>query len=269
MQAASPRDAGAMLARRTSSSPFVERCQFENTIYRYAPPFDTLRRLRRAVRRVAQRFAQRAGEGPPSRFAAGAWVRVRDAAAIRATLDASGALRGLIFTDAQWSYCGKTFLVETVVRRVMNDAGRMRAIARTVALAGPTCDGLNHSGGCGRACALLFRDEWLDPSEEARGAAPAYARYARVKPLAEIEKTLDAHGRRDGVAFVPEMRRLAGARLPVLKRVEPVAATSWRRPGADFFILADARCLGESLQGEGPCHRRCGLLWHRDWLAFE
>jgi len=29
------------------------------------------------------------------------------------------------------------------------------------------------------------------------------------------------------------------------------------------------KCRGESLTVEGPCHRGCGLLWHRDWLDFD
>ena len=89
-----------------------ERCQFENSIYRYAPPFGTLRRLRRTAWRFSERFKDRAGLGTPSRFAAGDYVRVKDDAAVRATLDERDALRGLAFTRVQWAYCGKTFRVQ-------------------------------------------------------------------------------------------------------------------------------------------------------------
>ena len=41
---------------------------------------------------------QRAGEGKPSRYAVGDWVRVKDAEAIRATLDQHDTLRGMAFT---------------------------------------------------------------------------------------------------------------------------------------------------------------------------
>jgi len=247
-----------------------ERCQFENTIYRYVPPFGTLRRLRRAVRRFPDRYAMARGEGKPSRFAAGDWVRVRDAAAVRATLDARGRLRGLAYTAEQWAYCGKTFRVDAVVRRMMNDLGRMKRVSRTVALAGVSCDGPGRIGGCGRSCPLLFRDEWLEPSSADRAEPePEPVCFARVRSQAEIRATLDASGRRDGVMFTPAMGRYAGGRFEVHKQVQPVALARWRRRGADWFILSGVACRGESLTTEGPCHRGCGLLWHRDWLEFD
>jgi hypothetical protein len=248
---------------------FHERCQFENSVYSYVVPFGQLRAIKRAYRRLPDRFAKRAGQGKPSRFAAGDWVRVNDAGTIRTTLDAADSLRGLKYTEAQWAYCGKTFRVEAVVRRMMNDSGRMRAVGRTVALQGVTCDGVDQTGGCGRACPLLFRDEWLTPSSADEAEPEPAARYARVKSLAEILPTLDSHGRRDGVMFAQGMGRFAGARLPVRKRIEPVAATFWCRPRGEWYVLAGARCLGESLGADAPCHRGCGLLWHRDWLDFD
>jgi hypothetical protein len=248
---------------------FRERCQFENSIYRYVPPMGGLRKLRRAVRRFPGRFAKRAGEGRASRYVAGDWVRVKDADAVRATLDAQHALRALPFTDVQWAYCGCTFQVEAVVRRMMNDNGRMRTVGRTVALAGVTCDGPRADAGCGRACPLLFRDEWLEPSTPERAMPARSERFARVKPLAAMLATLDGAGRRDGVMFTAAMGRFAGARLRIHKRVDPIAANVWRRPGADWYVLAGAQCLGEVLNGEGPCHRGCGLLWHRDWLDLD
>jgi hypothetical protein len=248
---------------------FRERCQFENSIYRYVPPLGDLRALRRTALRFPDRFAERAGEGKPSRFAVGDWVRVLDADAIRATLDAKDALRGLTFTDAQWSSCGKTYRVQTVVRRMMNDAGRMRKIARTVTLEDVMCDGPNRDGGCGRSCPLLFRDEWLEPSSAELAEPLVNTRFARVKPVAQILATLDHDGRYDGVMFAPAMAQYAGSRFPVHKRVDPIAANSWRRPNGEWYVLTGVRCLGDVLNGDGPCHRGCGLLWHRDWLDFE
>jgi hypothetical protein len=248
---------------------FRERCQFENSIYHYAPPLGELRALKRAVRRLPGRFGKRAGAGKPSSYAIGDWVRVNDADAIRATLDGRGALRGMTFTGPQWAYCGKTFQVDGVVRRIMNDFGVMRAVGRTVSLVGVTCGGPHNQGGCGRACPLLFRDEWLEPSSAEHADPPGEQRYARVKALDAIRATLAPDGRRDGVVFVPEMAKFAGARLPVAKRVEPVRPTWWRRGRGEWYVLAGARCSGAILAAEGPCHRGCGLLWHRDWLEFE
>jgi hypothetical protein len=151
----------------------------------------------------------------------------------------------------------------------MNDVGIMRSAGRTVALAGVTCGGPANEGGCGRACPLLFRDEWLAPSSAERAEPRRYERYARVKPLVEILATLDAGGRRDGVLFVPEMGRFAGARLPVHRRVQANAAKWWRRERAEWYVLAGVHCSGTMLSRDGQCDRGCGLLWHRDWLELE
>lgn len=248
---------------------FRERCQFENSIYRYAPPLGELRSLKRAVRRLSGRFSRRAGVGKESRYAVGDWVRVKDAEAIRATLDQHNTLRGMAFTGPQWSYCGKTFHVDGVVRRIMNDFGVLRAVGRSVSLAGATCGGPNDEGGCGRVCSLLFRDEWLEPSSADRAEPPPERRSVRVKALDAIRATLAPDGRCDGVAFVPEMAKYAGVRLPIAKRVEPVRPTWWRHGRGEWYVLAGARCSGAILAAEGPCHRGCGFLWHRDWLEFE
>jgi hypothetical protein len=244
-----------------------ERCQFENTLYRYVPPLGLARALRRAYRRLPDMLEPRRGEGTPSRYSLGAWVRVKDRDAIRATLDPQDALRGLRFTEPQWEYCGKTYRVDAVVTRLMDDRGRMRPIARTVALDGPTCDGPAQDRGCGRACPLLFRDEWLDPSTPDRAEPVVHAAWARVKPLAEIRATLDRRGRRGGLQFDPAMERYAGMTLPLLKRVA-AGERPWRHVAGEWYILAGARCRGDVLGADGPCRRGCAFLWHRDWIEF-
>src|SRR5581483_8005802 len=135
-----------------------ERCQFENPIYRYVWPTGLLRAVRRAWRRAHSAGASEPLLGERSAFAEGTWVRVRSAPEIRATLDAHDRTRGLRFTASQWGTCGLGFRVRTVVRRMADDAGRMRPITRTVALDDVVCD---EEHGCGRACPLLFCDEWL------------------------------------------------------------------------------------------------------------
>jgi len=153
---------------------------------------------------------------------------------------------------------------------MMNDHGRMVKISRTVTLADVLCDGEDHRGGCGRACPLLFRDEWLEPTEKATNKPHAETpQFARVRDLTDIIATLDHTGKRDGVGFVREMSWHAGGRYAVRKRVDQPSATWWRKPQGEWYVLEGARCQGLALGNAGPCHRGCSILWHRDWLEFE
>jgi len=242
-----------------------ERCQFENPIYRYVWPTGLLRAVRRAWRRAHSAGASEPLLGERSAFAEGTWVRVRSAPEIRATLDAHDRTRGLRFTASQWGTCGLGFRVRTVVRRMADDAGRMRPIARTVALDDVVCD---EEHGCGRACPLLFRDEWLEAAPPATPYASSHERWARVRSVDEIRATLDRSGRLDGILFMPEMARYAGTRHPVLRAARGSAGRWWRRPKADWYVLAGLHCQGAALAGVGPCNRGCSYLWHRRWLDF-
>lgn len=156
---------------------------------------------------------------------------------------------------------------------MVDDHYRMRRLSGTVTLAGATCLGADGRHGCGLACALLFRDEWLEPttaSEPATAPEPAVApQYATVRPLAEIGATLDRTGRLHGVPFQPGMARFAGTRQRVLTLVEHRALARWQRPvGGEWYILDGARCDGEPLRPTG-CDRQCALLWHESWLRLE
>jgi len=248
----------------------MERCQFDDTIYRMRFPFGHARSAVYALRRLRDRFRPRV-LGRPSRFREGEWVRVKSTDEIRATLDGANALRGLLFLDSQWSYCARTYRVDRVLRRLRDDQRRFRPVSRTVALDGVTCDGLDGTGGCGRSCSLYFRDEWLEPSSEEHHVPRTPERFARVRPWSEVVATLDRRGRRQGMSVMQEMERFAGQRLPVLRRAgaEPGSLPFYARAGADFYVLDGARCSGAAFARAGPCDRHCPILWHRDWLAFE
>jgi hypothetical protein len=249
--------------------PRLERCQFENSLYRYVWPLGMARLLKFVYLRLSEARSEPVGLGEPSRFGEGDWVRVKDADAIKATLDAKNRHRGLWFTDTQWSYCSKTFQVDRVVQRMMDDERRMRKISRTTTLAGATCAGADLTSGCGRACALLFRDDWLEPSSPEAAEPVSFEGYARVKPMDEIRKTLGRGARLDGIGLAPEMERFAGGRYGVVTEVREANVPSWKHQRGEWYVLHGARCRGKALEGAGPCHRQCGLLWHRSWLDFE
>jgi hypothetical protein len=210
--------------------------------------------------------------GQPSRFAEGSWVRVKSEEDVRATLDAKSKLRGLVFVPSQFESCGNVYRVQKSTRRLLDDHGEMRAVSRTALLEGVTCAGNGGDLGCGRHCPLMFRDEWLEPADTPREerAAPQAERWVRVRPLAVIEKTLGRDGRHDGLSFMTEMRRYAGRRLSVVRRLERVYELDrWSPTRAPIYLLEGASCTGMALGGAGPCDRACALMWHEDWLDLE
>ena len=97
--------------------------------------------------------------GVGSQFAEGDWVRVRDAASVRQTLDERSRLRGLEFAASQWLTCSKTHRVDRVVRRIIDDHGKTRPVSRTVLLAGVHCGAEGGTGGCGRRCPMIVRSK--------------------------------------------------------------------------------------------------------------
>ncbi|MCE9572433.1 MAG: GNAT family N-acetyltransferase [Deltaproteobacteria bacterium] len=211
--------------------------------------------------------------GAPSTFAPGSWVRVKDEAALRATLDGNSRLRGLAFVPTQWETCGGVFQVQQPVRRIRDDRGVMRPVARTVLLAGVTCAGHGPGvAGCGRHCPMMYRDEWLEPAPAPRRAppGPSVGLHARVRDADEIRAGLDLLGQRDGVTFMPEMAAYAGRRARIVEELTRVFEYDrWIAPRAPVYLLEGLGCSGAGLGDKGPCDRACALVWHRDWLTIE
>ncbi len=256
---------------------FSEQCQSQNLLA--DPPLG--RRLvlglfhalpvRTTIRRALKgRPPPQPRMGAPSRFAPGEWVRVRDAPEVRATLDRRRALRGLVFVEQQWPYCGGVYRVLTRVQRLLDDRGNLRPVARTVTLEGTSCGGTDGTRGCGRDCPLMFRDEWLEPAAAPALDATGATRFAVVRGRREIAATLDGRGRTDGLVFMPEMFQFCGARFPVRRRVtrafELDHAVAVETP---VYILDGLYCGGLVLGAAGPCDRACRLLWHHRWLELD
>jgi hypothetical protein len=214
-----------------------------------------------------------AGLGPASRFSEGDWVRVREQGEIRATLDADDKLRGLKFMETQWLYCGGTYRIDRVVRRMLDDSKQMRTISHAVVLGGVTCDGPDGTAGCGRACALMFKDDWLEPAMPTRESVDSRVlpdQYARIRSALEILGTLGSDGRLGGMAPSRQMLELAGQRFRVARRRELLLPGDRpERMPQVWYILDGVRCDGAVLGSAGPCDRWCGLQWHESWLEFE
>jgi hypothetical protein len=110
----------------------------------------------------------------PARFRRGDLVVVRPAGEILATLDNAGACDGLPFMPEMLPFCGAAFRVARRANQICTDSApvahgesRVRALVNddVVLLEGTRCDG-SHHGGCGRACAIFWKEAWLRPAGE-------------------------------------------------------------------------------------------------------
>jgi hypothetical protein len=255
---------------------FAERCQAQNTLGDFGCTTKLALRthyalaLRTTARRALDRLkgGTEARVGKPSKFADGTWVRVLDADRIRATLDARGATRGLLYVEQQWPYAGRVFRVQKSLRRMLDDLGYMRPIHRTALLENVDCCGVDGTSGCGKHCPLFFRDEWLEPAEAPTSPEkPKTTGRARILSVEEIRATLDSGGRCDGLLFTEEMARHAGGTFSILKRITEVHELHRRVPTKrPFYALAGLSCSGAVLGARGPCDRGCAMLWHERWV---
>jgi len=246
--------------RTTPHSPLPRHCQRADFVGNHALLDYVRGRLAHGFG-IRSRLKRRApvGQGAPSQFPVGSWVRV-----VGGTT-----LRGLKFTTVQDATIGHVYKVERHVRRLRDDHGRYRAIDRTVLLEGVDCG--DPPLGCGRHCPMMYRDEWLEAAEAPHEAQPVKKLpHARVKNLGEIHATLDLAGRRDGLTFLPEMAAFAGKRLPIVEKIDQVFELDrWIATSHPLYILGGAHCTGAVLGARGPCDRACALLWHQDWLVIE
>jgi hypothetical protein len=250
----------------------AERCQYDQSLRRWPRPLTALRAAVLVGRRTWGRRGTPRGLGTPSVYAPGDVVRVKDAAAIDALLDERGIHRGLLFTRTQRTFLGATLVVDRPVRHMLDDRGVMRPISRAVSLVGATCDA--GPDGCGRSCALLWKDDWLEPAPAGATGPTSWSarldgRPAAVRSAEEIAATLGPDGRLDGMAPPLDLDRYAGRSFPAARPVTQPAPLGGRLPVppvGDWWVIDDTRCAGRELADPHPCDRRCALVWHRSWL---
>jgi hypothetical protein len=90
----------------------------------------------------------------------GEWVQVRPEAEIRATLDESGRLKGLMFLPGMSRDCDRTFRVYKRLEKLFWEESRQqRRMKNTVLLEGSICEG--EGLGCDRSCLYFWRERWL------------------------------------------------------------------------------------------------------------
>lgn len=99
----------------------------------------------------------------PGKFRPGDLVEVLSEHEILATLDEKGTVGGLPFMPEMLKFCGRTFRVAKQAFKTCVDDQEMREVDRAVFLEEVRCDGSNH-GGCGRACLIFWKEDWLRPA---------------------------------------------------------------------------------------------------------
>lgn len=104
-------------------------------------------------------------------FYKGDAVRVKSFEAIMATLDAGGCLEALPFMPEMRAYCGREFRVACRLEKTCVEGYGARTLPGTLILDGLRCDGSGHDG-CQRACALLWKEAWLERVNESINIIP-------------------------------------------------------------------------------------------------
>lgn len=127
-------------------------------------------------------------------------VRVRSREEILATLDARGMCDGLPFMPEMLAFCGREMPVRKRAHKACDTIHKTgnRRMRNAVHLDDARCDGSAH-GGCGAACLLFWKEDWLEPvaSESGRRDASAPA----ASPCSEA--SLAAATRRGSGPTVP------------------------------------------------------------------
>jgi len=112
-----------------------------------------------------------------------------------------------------------------------------------------------------------FRLPWRILRRWLGGSSVLVGDHVRIRPWCEIETTLDADGRLEGLPFMDEMRRHCGQSARVFRCVDKIydygGKKDLRRLG-DAVLLTGLRCDGSA---HGSCQASCYLLWKTQWLA--
>jgi hypothetical protein len=117
--------------------------------------------IRRKVRRLMQPITSKQTE--PVVLQAGDVVRIRSKAEIRSTLGLWNELRGCVFMDEMWNYCGTTQRVLKRAEKFMDERSyKVKKARGLVILEGVICQGTIDFGPCDRSCFFFWREEWLE-----------------------------------------------------------------------------------------------------------
>jgi len=89
-----------------------------------------------------------------------------------------------------------------------------------------------------------------------------------VRPLQEIQATLDENGKCGGLKFLRPMEQYCGRRFRVLKPVRRILDEHDHamRTIKDTVVLEGGICHGQGIRGREGCDRSCFFYWKEAWL---
>lgn len=94
---------------------------------------------------------------------AGDMVRVKTREEIEATLGHFSDLKGLVYMEPMWQFCGTQQRVHKPLQRFVDERElRVRKAKGIVLLEGLMCEGTEMFGPCDRSCFYFWREEWLE-----------------------------------------------------------------------------------------------------------
>jgi hypothetical protein len=138
---------------------------------------------------------------------AGAWVEVRSAAEIVATLDGAGAVNGVPFMPEMAAFVGRRMRIHRRADKTCVEGHGMRALGGAVLLDEVRCDGAAHDG-CQRGCLMFWAEAWLRPQSESTPVPNHFEEAAALKALRALPT-------RDGDRYVCQSTALAAATRPL------------------------------------------------------
>jgi hypothetical protein len=197
------------------------------------------------------------------RFRAGDRVFVRSPEEILSTLDADGALDGVLFMPEMLDWCGKPYRVQRRVQKTCVDGYSMRRFPAddVVILDGPRCDGSGHDG-CKHGCRIFWKEAWLRPADplamaDAVSTTSLATLRARLRTKADAQRyycqSTELYKATTGF---PGSRRLLTIRVALREILSgDLSLAGFVRLLGRWLALRWQRRRGVDQRLEGPCKR--------------
>jgi hypothetical protein len=251
---------------RRHLSPDKER-KFKNTTNDY------LNRLCKLTGRSTKPPASSGGI-PSAQLQAGDWVRVRSREEIEGDLNYWRQVRGCAFMPKMAEYCGTIHRVVKSMKRFVDERDlKVKKASGIILLEWVMCKGTAEFDRCDRSCLHFWREEWLEKLEEepvsplnVSSAPQGEGDFAKVRPLYEVEATLDQNRQLRGCTFLPEMAEYCGTTQRILNPMDRFVDERDLRvkKSSGILLLEGVMCRGTSELVH--CDRCCHLLWREEWL---